>query len=407
MELSPRVDIPSTKSHASGFGSAKQCKRSLYCNSTSLGKDLLVSGPEITRFGTTSNDRETVGMSSRHCDRPSSSASRPTDPSGLVSWRWGEQTCSWSERERQLLNTSWRQSTIQTYYPAIRRWFKWCDENKVNSHRPQLHQIARFLAYLHLQLHLAYSTILIHKSAIFTFCKINLRQAEDQLLVKQILKAIATAHPVKPKPPVWDAQVVLDWLARPNDKVTLFEVSRRTAAILLLASGRRVHDLTLLRISDPHISISDDRIVLWPVFGSKTDSAQHKQSGWLLLKHTDPQICPVKWVKHLISLTADRRCQEKSLNHLFITIVGKPRPASRTVIGGWLKSVLKESGVTATPGSFRSAVASASWVENHPIEDILARGNWKSEQTFQRFYCKEIISKGKGSQLLFNNFKAE
>lgn len=277
----------------------------------------------------------------------------------------------------------------------------------MNSYKPQLQQVARFLAYLHLQLHLAYNTILIHKSAIFTFCKINSEQDEEQLLVRQILKAIATAHPAKPKPPVWDAQVVLGWLSTPNDKITLFEVSRRTATILLLASGRRVHDLTLLRITDSHICISDDRIVLWPVFGSKTDSGQHRQSGWLLLKHPDPQICPVRWVKQLISLTAERRYREEGLNHLFITIIGKPRPASRTVIGGWLKSVLRESGVSATPGSFRSAVASASWVENHPIEDILARGNWKSEQTFQRFYCKEIERKTRGSQLLFNNFKPE
>lgn len=405
--LSAGMDISSTQSHSSGFGAAKQGKRSLYYHSTTLGKDLLVSGSEITSPGTTNNDRETFGMSNRYCNGPSSSASRPTDPSGLVSWRWGQQTCSWSERERQLLKTSWRQSTIQTYYPAIRRWFKWCDENRVNSYKPQLQQVARFLAYLHLQLHLAYNTILIHKSAIFTFCKINSEQDEEQLLVRQILKAIATAHPAKPKPPVWDAQVVLGWLSTPNDKITLFEVSRRTATILLLASGRRVHDLTLLRISDSHICISDDRIVLWPVFGSKTDSGQHRQSGWLLLKHPDPQICPVRWVKQLISLTAERRYREEGLNHLFITIIGKPRPASRTVIGGWLKSVLRESGVSATPGSFRSAVASASWVENHPIEDILARGNWKSEQTFQRFYCKEIERKTRGSQLLFNNFKPE
>lgn len=93
------------------------------------------------------------------------------------------------------------------------------------------------------------------------------------MLIKQILKAIATAHPVKPKPPVWDAEIVLDWLSRQSDKVTLFEASRRTAAILLMASGRRVHDLTLLRISETQICISDGRIILWPVFGS----IQHRQ----------------------------------------------------------------------------------------------------------------------------------
>lgn len=108
------------------------------------------------------------------------------------------------------------------------------------------------------------------------------------------------------------------------------------------------------------------------------------------MRHPNPQISPVRWVKLLISLSEERRCKEEGLSHLFITIVSKPQPASRTVIGGWLKSVLREAGVTASPGSFRAAVASASWIENHPVEDIVAKGNWKSEQTFQRFYCKEI-----------------
>lgn len=203
-------------------------------------------------------------------------------------------------------------------------------------------------------------------------------------------------------------QIVFDWLLVPSSRDTLFEISRRTAAILLLASGRRIHDLTLLRISEDRMSSSGESVTLWPVFGSKTDSTIYRQSGWLLLGHPNRNVCPVYWIKRLIEASRERRRQGKELHHLFITVNGAARPASRTIIGGWVRSVLRDAGIEAPPGSCKAAVASAGWLENHPIQDILARGNWKSENTFKKFYCKEIArdQKKRGGSL-FANFRPE
>uniref|UniRef100_A0A2H1V008 SFRICE_007242 n=1 Tax=Spodoptera frugiperda TaxID=7108 RepID=A0A2H1V008_SPOFR len=76
------------------------------------------------------------------------------------------------------------------------------------------------------------------------------------------------------------------------------------------------------------------------------------------------------------------------------TVRGAPKPASRTVIAGWVKTLFKEAGIIATPGSTRSAVASKSWLENHPLDEILSRGNWQSAKTFQNFYRREVIRSG-------------
>lgn len=80
----------------------------------------------------------------------------------------------------------------------------------------------------------------------------------------------------------------------------------------------------------------------------------------------------------------------KSFN-LFTTVRGVAKPASRTVISGWVKTIFKEAGISASPGSVRSAVASKNWFENIPLDEILARGNWQSAKTFKRFYKKEVI----------------
>lgn len=407
LAISSGLDISSPQPHTSGSNPTKQCHRDIYSNNSMLGKDILVGRSAISGPRATCDNREAPGELGGHCHRSTSTSGRPTKSSSLVGWRWGEQISNWSDSERQLLNDSWRKSTMDTYYPAIKRWLQWCDNHNVNSSNPDLQQITRFLAYLHLELKLSYSTILVNKSAIFTFCKINQANCDDQVLLKQILKSIAAAQPTKPKTPVWDPQIVFDWLSLPNDRNTLFEASRRTAAILLLASGRRVHDLTLLKVSDSHMFLSEDKVILRPTYGSKTDTARHRQSDWQLLKHPNHQVCPVTWLRRLVTLSHERRSEVEGLDNLFITITGRSRPASRTMIGGWVRSILKDAGISATPGSFRSAVASASWVDNHPVDDILARGNWKAENTFKKFYYKEIQYKSNRSQLLFENFKPD
>lgn len=125
-------------------------------------------------------------------------------------------------------------------------------------------------------------------------------------------------------------------------------------------------------------------------FGSKTDSENYIQSGWKLLSNTQNKILdPVSWLKQLIDIGNTRRLACSS-DRLFVTINGPAKAASRTVIAGWIKSVLKEAGIHTTPGSFRSAVASRSWLENESLEVIMSRANWRSENTFKKFYRKEL-----------------
>lgn len=62
------------------------------------------------------------------------------------------------------------------------------------------------------------------------------------------------------------------------------------------------------------------------------------------------------------------------------------------MIGSWIKRLLADSGIQASAGSCRAAVASLNWVENYHINDILAKGNWQHEHTFRKFYQKHIIN---------------
>ncbi|CAK1580140.1 unnamed protein product [Parnassius mnemosyne] len=225
----------------------------------------------------------------------------------------------------------------------------WCRTKEINLKSPRPEEVAQFLADTFLKEGLAYSTILVQKSAVATFCGMK-DDISPNFLVKQILKAIHNSKPPNFKLSVWDVKQVVDWLKQNPKDDSLFEIVRRTATILLLTSSRRLHDLMLLRIKEPYFTDIWREICLWPVFGAKTVNGSRRQSGWKLLPNEDSNLCPVKWIRLLIQATKERRT-DKIDGHLFNSIRSTPKPASRTMIGGWMRYVLKDARIDATPGS--------------------------------------------------------
>ncbi|KOB79429.1 putative reverse transcriptase-7 [Operophtera brumata] len=310
-------------------------------------------------------------------------------------------------RRPELLQITWRPSTKKMYSGIWKKWHDWCLSHSFDHANPSSAQLAKYLAFLHLQQKLSYKTILVYKSAISTLVCSQAEKLSNDPLVHRILKAISLANvQAKPKTAhIWDPRVVIEWLTSNSPSVfSLLEVSRRTAIILLLASSRRVHDLTLLHIDADHFQDNGDNIIMHPVFGSKTDNYVHRQSSWKLKENQEKNVCPVRWLRKLIDVSSSRR-HNSDLSELFISTLGKVRPASRTVIGGWIKTLLRDAGVEATPGSTRSASASLNWLENHKIEEIMEKGNWRVPNTFANFYSAEIIS-FQNNKNLSNSFEA-
>lgn len=216
----------------------------------------------------------------------------------MESWGWSEQIAHWNVDEQNLFKSSWRPSTLSTYKAPLNRWIHWCNTNRIDEKSPSGIDIAHFLAYLFLKERLAYNTILIHKSAVLTYCKKSSINLTNNFFIHQILKAILLAKPKPSKPPIWDLKLLFDWLINSTALNTHFDIARRTALILLLASGRRLHDLTLLLISRDKLIFNKDTIILKPKFGSKTDTGIHQQSGWLLKEHPNVKVCPVYHIKN-------------------------------------------------------------------------------------------------------------
>lgn len=392
VELPTGVDISPSISGAKSTVSPQPIEGSISFSSASLAESVLAGRPQNESLSGPANPEKLTPESNRHVNRsPSTERARPNSR-GMEMWGWTEDLNDWSGNQITLLKGSWRSSTLKTYKVAWERWLSWAKRNNVNFKKPNGSQLAQFLADLHLFHGLSYNTILLHKSVVSTLCSAEMSsQLSSHVLVRHILKSISLKNPRSMKSPIWDIDVLVQYLLSYSiDINNCYQISRHTAILLLLCSGRRVHDLTLLKVDLSHCVKSNDSIIFWPEFGSKTDKGDYQQSGWKLMANkSNQQLDPVFWINRTISLLKERRDAAKSTN-LFITVRGLPKAASRAVIAGWLRHLFKDANINFTPGSTRSAVASKNWL-NYPLDEILSRGNWRSANTFQKYYKREII----------------
>ncbi|KOB76150.1 Beta 1,3-galactosyltransferase [Operophtera brumata] len=282
---------------------------------------------------------------------------------GLDGSGWSKQVKNWSDHEIKLLEASWRKSSLKTYRPIWTRWRHWALSKNIPVDNPEPEDLAKYLCYLYMDIKLAPRTIALHKSVVANFSNpLRAEELSSHPTVKRIVKG-TFADPTN-KVLSWKVEDLLSYLKTYTfTENSLFAVSRHTCILLLLATGRRVHDLTLLSIENGAYEDKGNEVIFWPKFGSKTDNNSYRQSGWLLRK--PPEISNKKldlvfWIKKLILVSSDRR-NPRSLQNLLITTRGVAKNASRTVIAGWIRNLFKEAGISASAGSFRSAVSSHNW----------------------------------------------
>ena len=79
---------------------------------------------------------------------------------------------------------------------------------------------------------------------------------------------------------------------------------------------------------------------------------------------------------------------------LLLSYIQPHRQVVPSTISGWLKKVLKSSGIDVslfTAHSTRSATTSTASASGLSIIEIFERGTWLNKSTWHRFYKKDIL----------------
>ena len=167
-------------------------------------------------------------------------------------------------------------------------------------------------------------------------------------------------------------------------------LSYKVATLLTILSGQRVSTVHKFRLSQLYIS-KDIAIFIIPSL------LKHTKPGRVNLPVTfhqypyDGLLCPVKLLSKYISYSESLSLGDA--DELIITF-GKPYDsASKDTIARWIKDLMRISGVDIDifkPHSCRSASTSKAHITGVSIDNMLKCGQWSTDSTFCKFYCRNI-----------------
>ena len=208
--------------------------------------------------------------------------------------------------------------------------------------------------------------------------------------------------------PEWDLPTVLQFLASPEfcklHKLSLLELSQRTAFLLAVACGRRCSEIHALSILPQHMRFSSEGVTLLPRAGylAKNQSLVYTPEPVFLPdlrratgNREDAPWCPVRCLKFYLDRTKDRR---GSIDQLFITTMGQPNPISKTALSRWIIALVRRAyeklgKPTPRVRAHDTRGQSASWAlySGIPLAEIIANAGWRTATTFQQTYLQDVL----------------
>jgi integrase len=319
-----------------------------------------------------------------------------------------------------------RESSLKVYESKWKIFCDWCEDNLLDPQEVSAVDVADFLVYLFQVKGFQVSTIKGYRSAIARVLKrsAGIDLGQDQVL-SDLMANFQQARPfASTQFPKWDLVLVLNSLSRhpyePIKTADFEHLSRKTAFLLLLASGCRRGELHALEVST--IIRQTDGKVWWlkpnPRFMAKNfnpATGKGRFNGFKITKlselandvNTDDSLCPVRALHWYVHRSKAKRGQ---VGQLFITCnrKGQARGVHKNTISSWVKRTIveayKQEENHEVKGrmthEIRALSASFAFSNNINIEDILASCRWSSFSTFARHYLRDVSGMNEGACVL-------
>lgn len=207
-------------------------------------------------------------------------------------------------------------------------------------------------------------------------------------MVLRFMKGVRTRNPPKPRyNKTWDTNMVVN-LLRDYDTSKLKKLTLKLTMLLALVTAQRAQTLSVLKIEDMVDKGSDITFNI----SSPLKTKQANTTSIELKSFTgDARLCIVTTIRQYLERTKDLRSD--NTESLLISWIKPFKPVHVDTIRRWILCVMQEAGVDINEfkaHTTRSAAASRAHDKNVPLESILKAGMWSKENTFYKFYCKDI-----------------
>ena len=157
------------------------------------------------------------------------------------------------------------------------------------------------------------------------------------------MKGIFHLRPPQPRyTKTWDVNKVLSYLKSlgPNDSLMLKQLTLKTAALLTILGGRRIHTLHMLSVI--HMDQSPDKVIFHIIGLTKCSKPTRPNQPIVYRAYVEDELlCPVKCIYAYLAQRS--KIITQNFTEFFI-IFGKPHhPAYKDSLGQWVKEVIGNS----------------------------------------------------------------
>ena len=299
-----------------------------------------------------------------------------------------------STQASELLLSSWRSKTNNSYNSLFSKWAGWCEQRNRDPTVGPVEDVVNFLAELHSKGY-QYRSLNAYRSAISSIHQqVDGQNIGQHPLVSRVLKGAFNQNPPTPRySHFWDVGLVLRFIRQlgNNNTLPLKWLSIKTAMLMALTRPSRSADLSKLDIKLR--TYTSKGVIFQPSHLSKQSrSSKPVKEFFFPFYAPDEYLCPVRALQVYERNTASFRSGD-SKSILFLSWIGKHEPVSSSSIARWLRICLQEAGVdtdTFKAHSVRGAACSTAAWSGVTVADILNAADWSNEGTFQQFYHREV-----------------
>lgn len=269
---------------------------------------------------------------------------------------------------------------------------------------PSVNHFGEFLIFIH-DKNFSPSTVKGYRSAISTTLKqISKTDFSNESILSDLVRSFELERPrTRPLLPKWDLALVLSALVdspfEPLDACGFKELTFKTVFLLALASGRRRSEIHALSYSE--VQFSEDLVSLdtFPGFLAKNQLPSVLSSPILIpsLKGQDVNLllCPVRALKIYLARVLPIR---KNRRRLFIShMESYEKEISADSISRWIVQTIKLAYISknlqasnVNAHEVRAWASSWAWSNKIPLDDVLKASFWSSENSFIRYYLRDI-----------------
>ena len=388
-EMESLVSLSPVPADFPGFGETEQnllheCSPTHSRNSN----ETMVHGSQ-TAEDPISGDRGTPATS---CGRQSSTSTTNYQTSRMAVIRTAYEKKFPSCHETiNLLTKPLRNSSLKDYEGKYLRFCSFLKDRQISPDNITLASVLEFFTYLFHEKNLRPGTIAHYRSALSVPLQLQFKIDLHDSAVSTLLRAMYIQKPNPPvKAPLWNLNKVLSLLNSWEENLPIEDLLKKTAFLLMFATGWRVSELHACVRDTEFCSISEEDTLLirpHPSFLAKNESTKnrwnHKSIKPLRLADGTPgNLCPVNSLKQYLQSTGNVDATKLLLHPK------TQKPLSIQQLSSYIcKLILRaDPSGRAKVHDIRKYAASCSLADSMDVSDMVTALHWSSERTFWKFY---------------------